>query len=109
MTLPLGMWGIARILGGGRATPGVSDGIVLGMPHLCLGGISETWLLRECGHRHWFLLAQAAGRAVPDFRHDQGDPGYAAFIAVTVRAAPFHAPPPTPTLQFPTHLPPASP
>jgi probable biosynthetic protein (TIGR04099 family) len=43
--------------------------------------------LRECGHRHWFLLAQAAGHAVPDFRDEEGDPVYAAFIAVTVREA----------------------
>ena len=59
---------IDRILGGGPAVPALSDVTVLGMPHLCLGGLSETWLLRECGHRHWFLLAQATGRTVPNFR-----------------------------------------
>jgi probable biosynthetic protein (TIGR04099 family) len=87
MNIPLGYLEIDRILGGGPARPALSDEIVLGMPHLCLGGISETWLLRECGHRHWFLLAQAAGHAVPDFRDEEGDPVYAAFIAVTVREA----------------------
>jgi probable biosynthetic protein (TIGR04099 family) len=91
MNIPLGYLEIDRILGGGPAAPALSDEIVLGMPHLCLGGISETWLLRECGHRHWFLLAQAAGRAVPDFRDDEGDQAYAAFIAVTVRDARFDA------------------
>src|SRR6266571_179057 len=59
--------------------------IVLGMPHLCLGGLSETWLLKECGHRHWLMLAQAAGRALPGFRDAAGDPVYAAFVAVSVR------------------------
>jgi probable biosynthetic protein (TIGR04099 family) len=91
MNVPLGYLEIDRILGGGPAVPALSDAIVLGMPHLSLGGISETWLLRECGHRHWFLLAQAAGRAVPDFRDEEGDPVYAAFIAVTVREARFDA------------------
>jgi probable biosynthetic protein (TIGR04099 family) len=91
MNIPLGYLEIDRILGGGPVVPALSDEIVLGMPHLCLGGISETWLLRECGHRHWFLLAQAAGRAVPDFRDDEGDPIYAAFIAVTVRDGRFDA------------------
>jgi probable biosynthetic protein (TIGR04099 family) len=91
MNIPLGYLEIDRILGGGPAVAALSDEIVLGMPHLCLGGISETWLLRECGHRHWFLLAQAAGRAVPDFRDDEGDPVYAAFIAVSVREARFDA------------------
>jgi probable biosynthetic protein (TIGR04099 family) len=86
---PLGLLEIDRILGG--AAPALPDRIVLGMPHLCLGGLSETWLLRECGHRHWFLLAHAAGRAVPDFRDCAGDPVYAAFVAVTVRDAQFDA------------------
>jgi probable biosynthetic protein (TIGR04099 family) len=89
MNSPLGLLEIDRILGG--AAPALPDRIVLGMPHLCLGGLSETWLLRECGHRHWFLLAQAAGRAVPDFRDCAGDPVYAAFVAVTVRDARFDA------------------
>lgn len=91
MNIPLGMLEIDRILGGGPAVPAPSDGIVLGMPHLCLGGLSETWLLKECGHRHWFLLAQATGRAVPDFRDAEGDPVYAAFVAVGVREARFDA------------------
>jgi probable biosynthetic protein (TIGR04099 family) len=91
MTIPLGILEIDRILGGGPASPAVVDSVVLGMPHLCLGGLSETWLLKECGHRHWFLLAHAAGRAVPDFRDASGAPVYAAFVAVTVRGAMFDA------------------
>jgi probable biosynthetic protein (TIGR04099 family) len=91
MNVPLGMLEIDRILGGGPAAPVIWDGIVLGMPHLCLGGLSETWLLRECGHRHWLLLAQAAGRTVPDFRDATGVPVYAAFVAITVRNAQFDA------------------
>jgi probable biosynthetic protein (TIGR04099 family) len=61
------------------------------MPHLCLGGLSETWLLKESGHRHWLLLAQAAGRVVPDFRDSEGNPVYAAFVGATVRDAEFDA------------------
>jgi probable biosynthetic protein (TIGR04099 family) len=91
MNVPLGMLEIDRILGGGPAAPVIWDGIVLGMPHLCLGGLSETWLLRECGHRHWLQLAQAAGRTVPDFRDAMGVPVYAAFVAITVRNAQFDA------------------
>lgn len=85
MNSPLGLLEIDRILGG--AAPALSGRAVLGMPHLCLGGLSETWLLKECGHRHWFLLAQAAGRVVPDFQDAAGTPIYAAFVAVTVRDA----------------------
>lgn len=63
--------------------------LVLGMPHLSLGGLSETWLLKELGHRHWQLLARLAGRAVPEFRDAEGNPVYAAFCAVTIRDAAF--------------------
>jgi probable biosynthetic protein (TIGR04099 family) len=65
------------------------DRIVLGMPHLSLGGLSETWLLKELGHRHWQLLARLAGRAVPEFRDAEGNPVYAAFCAVTIKDAAF--------------------
>jgi probable biosynthetic protein (TIGR04099 family) len=104
MNIPLGMLEIDRILGGGPAAPSISDRIVLGMPHLCLGGLSETWLIRECGHRHWFQLARAAGRAVPDFRDAIGDPVYAAFVAVTVRDARFNAVGEHDELEFETQL-----
>jgi probable biosynthetic protein (TIGR04099 family) len=104
MNIPLGYLEIDRILGGGPGVPALSDQIVLGMPHLCLGGLSETWLLRECGHRHWFLLAHATGRAVPDFRDEEGDPVYAAFIAVTVREARFDAAREHDTLEFRSRL-----
>ncbi|HEY0219537.1 MAG TPA: Pnap_2097 family protein [Afipia sp.] len=59
------------------------------MPHLSLTGLSENWLLKECGHRHWFLLAEAAGKSVPDFRDAAGDQTYAVFRAVAIRNARF--------------------
>jgi len=65
--------------------------IVLGMPHLSGTGLSEPWLLKECGHRHWQMLAAAAGRAVPDFRAPDGTPIYAAFTGITVAADGFAA------------------
>jgi probable biosynthetic protein (TIGR04099 family) len=73
----------------GAAASALPDAVVLGMPHLCLMGLAETWLLKECGHRHWFLLARAAGLAVPDFRDQVGEPIYAAFLAASVRGAAF--------------------
>ncbi|WP_075215073.1 Pnap_2097 family protein [Mongoliimonas terrestris] len=63
--------------------------VVLGMPHLAAGMLSEHWLLKECGHRHWYLLAESAGLAVPAFRDPDGAPIYAAFSGVTVDAAGF--------------------
>jgi probable biosynthetic protein (TIGR04098 family) len=71
------------------ARPVLAPTIILGMPHLCLAGLSETWLLKECGHRHWFMLAEAVGMRVPDFRDEAGEPVYAAFTSAAIRDASF--------------------
>ncbi len=78
-----------RDLAADMAEAGVPATIRLGMPHLCLGGLSETWLLKELGHRHWGMLARAAGRLAPDFRDEAGEPIYAAFNAVRIEEADF--------------------
>jgi probable biosynthetic protein (TIGR04099 family) len=73
------------------AMPFRSDRILLGMPHLSCNGLSEIWLLKELGHRHWLLLAESAGRARPDFRDEAGQPVYAAFCALSIESAHFAA------------------
>ncbi len=57
------------------------------MPNLSLTGLSENWLLKECGNQHWLALAQCTGQDVPDFRGRGGAPIYAAFLGVVVRDA----------------------
>ena len=69
----------------GRSRPApLPDRLVLGMPHLNPAGLSETWLLKELGHRHWFMLAQMAGMTAPSFRDDDGELVYAAFRALSI-------------------------
>jgi probable biosynthetic protein (TIGR04099 family) len=72
-----------------QALPSPDDGmaasILLGMPQLCAGGLSETWLLKDIGHRHWTLLAQALGQSRPEFLDAQGAAVHAAFNAVALR------------------------
>lgn len=73
-----------------RSASASDDGAaVLGMPQLSGAGLSETWLLKELGHRHWMMLARAAGMTVPDFRDERGRPVYAAFCAVRIQDARF--------------------
>lgn len=58
-----------------------------GMPQLCGSGLSENWLLKECGHRHWLAIAHSQGLAQPEFRDAQGQKVYAAFSLVRIRQA----------------------
>lgn len=56
-----------------------------GMPHLAYAGLSENWLLKECGHLHWLLLARLHGLDAPAFSDREGRTAYAAFIAIHLR------------------------
>lgn len=67
------------------------DSYLLGMPQLCLNGLSESWLLKELGHRHWMMLARLAGQSAPSFVDERGAPVYAAFCALSIRDAGFGA------------------
>ncbi|MFM0034966.1 Pnap_2097 family protein [Paraburkholderia strydomiana] len=62
-----------------------------GMPQLAYTGLSENWLIKECGHRHWEALAGDAGRRAPDFVDDDGSKSYAAFTAIRLTGATLHA------------------
>lgn len=85
-----GDWaGRLRVLPPLRAPRRLPETVVLGMPHLAKGALSEHWLAKECGHRHWYLLAEAAGLAVPEFRDQEGTPIYAAFSGVSIDARGF--------------------
>jgi hypothetical protein len=57
MNSPFRVADITCLLGGPAPPTVLASAVVLGMPHLSLNGLSETWVLKECGHRHWFLLA----------------------------------------------------
>jgi len=80
---------VKHLLGRSLSGAVMPDEVTLGMPHLCMTGLSETWLLKECGHRHWSMLAAAAGLAAPDFRDAAGNPIYPAFLSVSIRDAAF--------------------
>lgn len=58
-----------------------------GMPQLCYNGLSENWLLKECGHRHWLAVAHSQGQQQPEFRDAQGHKVYAAFTLVRISQA----------------------
>lgn len=85
VTVPLGPVGTP--IGLAVARLGREDAIRLGMPHLSGCGLSENWLLKELGHRHWMMLAGQAGMDGPDFRDDEGRQVYAAFCAVRLSNA----------------------
>ena len=61
--------------------------ILLGMPHLTPAGLSETWLMKELGHRHWLMLARHLGMDNADFRTADGREVYASICATSLTGA----------------------
>jgi hypothetical protein len=61
--------------------------ILLGMPQLTPFGLSETWLMKELGHRHWLMLASCMGMDDADFRTADGAETYAAICATSLTNA----------------------
>ncbi|MGF9566194.1 Pnap_2097 family protein [Neorhizobium sp. JUb45] len=63
--------------------------MLLGMPHLTPTGLSETWLMKELGHRHWIMLARHLQMENADFRTGDGGEAYASICATALRDADF--------------------
>ncbi|WP_419759237.1 Pnap_2097 family protein [Acidisoma sp.] len=78
-------WPLPSLATVGSPYDGMARSIVLGMPQLCRDGLSETWLLKDIGHRHWTLLAYALGLSLPEFEDAHGAAVHAAFNAVSLR------------------------
>jgi probable biosynthetic protein (TIGR04099 family) len=66
---------------------GAPSDIVVGMPQMNSLGLSEHWLLKEAGDRHWRLLAAGMGCRPGELRDAQGRRVYAAFTQVHLRDA----------------------
>lgn len=58
-----------------------------GMPQLAYAGLSEHWLLKECGQHHWSGTARAHGLVLPRFCDTSGRTAYAAFTAIHLTMA----------------------
>jgi probable biosynthetic protein (TIGR04098 family) len=56
--------------------------LTIGMPQLGPCGLSETWLLKDAGHRHWTMIERALGKRSRDIVDGAGNRLYASFARV---------------------------
>lgn len=68
----------------------IAGAVTVGMPQLALNGLSELWLAKECGHRHWLMLAELFRQRSPDFRDSEGATLYATFTGFSLSGARLH-------------------
>ena len=78
---------VAREAAAERRTlpPDVPRRIRLGMPHLDAGGLSENWLFRDAGDRHWEAIARSLGLPTDEIRSESGERIYPTVVAVRAR------------------------
>ena len=70
------------------AAPELTETLVCGMMQLSPTGLAEQWLLRDCGDRHWRLIAQALGQTRAVFADASGRAIYAAFCTTALELFP---------------------
>lgn len=63
----------------------------LGMPELALGGLSESWLLKQCGDQHWRLLARLCGSSPEALADSLGNRLYPSVLACSLGGGGLHA------------------
>lgn len=62
------------------------DRYTIGMPHLAINGLSETWLFKEVGDHHWQLIMKALGTSSSKIADGNGERLYATFTRFKVSA-----------------------
>lgn len=60
--------------------------ITINMPEMCLNGLSENWLFKYAGDRHWAMLCRSLGCSSSDLVDESGNRLYSSFVAIRLRA-----------------------
>ena len=67
------------------AAPAAPRRVRVGMPQLDAGGLSEGWLLREAGDRHWEAITRRLDVATDQICSDAGERLYPTVVALRAR------------------------
>jgi probable biosynthetic protein (TIGR04098 family) len=66
---------------------GYSRDFELNMPHMAMGGMSESWLFKELGAIHWELLCRGLGQRSSELADEMGNRLYATFARVRIEGS----------------------
>jgi probable biosynthetic protein (TIGR04099 family) len=56
----------------------------VGMPHLDIFGLSETFCLSSAGNHHWSLISRMASKSPINWKNSQGERVYASFVYTAI-------------------------
>ena len=58
---------------------------IINMPQMAANGLSENWLFKHCGDKHWEHLCLCAGTRSSELYDDAGARMYSTFVAISGR------------------------
>lgn len=61
--------------------------VQVSMPQMAVRGLSENWLFKYCGDKHWQELCRRHGVASHALQDEQGERVYSSFVAIRARYA----------------------
>lgn len=59
-----------------------NESIEIGMPQMANSALSESWLLKYIGNKHWFLLSEGFNKKSSEFKDEYGNRIYATFVRI---------------------------
>lgn len=65
----------------------VESKITINMPQMAIGALSENWLFKELGSRHWDMICEGLGTRSFDLKDDLDNRLYATFIRIRIHCS----------------------
>lgn len=59
-----------------------TESVEIRMPQMANGALSESWLLKYLGDKHWFLLSKGFNKKSSEFQDDNGNRLYTTFVRI---------------------------
>jgi len=59
-----------------------TESVEIRMPQMANSALSESWLLKYLGDKHWFLLSEGFNKKSAEFKDDSGNRLYATFVRI---------------------------
>jgi len=65
-----------------------TESVEIRMPQMANGALSESWLLKYLGDKHWFLLSDGFNKKSSEFKDEKGNRMYATFVRINFSTSP---------------------
>lgn len=65
-----------------------TESVEIRMPQMANRALSESWLLKYLGDKHWFLLSEGFNKKSSEFKDENGNRMYATFVRINFSTSP---------------------